>query len=144
MRSRSWIAVGAIVFVVALAGSAIVVPQLRALHALQSLIYVAVIALDNAWALGAALAVAVAWNGLNLFVTHLAQAGAVAVVHGDVTRVDTMMVTLGTVGHFILIAGCVAAIRTNDARNTWWKLAGGGLIGLAYLAAIIAVAAPRT
>src|SRR5215467_3334001 len=80
--SRLWIRVGAGLFLVALAVSAFVVPELRPLHFLQALIYVAVVILaprDSVWALGAGVTIAVVWNSLNLFVTHLAQAGAVAI-----------------------------------------------------------------
>jgi len=40
--SRLWIPLGSGLFIIALTGSAIVVPQLRMLHVLQALIYVAV------------------------------------------------------------------------------------------------------
>ena len=148
--SRIWIAVGAALFVVALVGSALVVPELRPLHALQALIYVAVVVLarrDSPWGLGAGTTVAVAWNALNVLITHLAQQGVAAVwallSTGKADRIDTMMVALGTLAHFALIAGCLAAMREVSARRRWWKFAGGGAIALAYFALIIAVAAPR-
>jgi hypothetical protein len=148
--SRILIAVGAGLFIVALAGSALVVPELRPLHALQALIYVAVVALarrDSPWGLGAGTTVAVAWNALNLLVTHLAQQGVAAiwvmVSTGRAERIDTMMVAVATLAHFALIAGCVAAMRDVTVRHRWWKFAGGGVIALAYFALIIAVAAPR-
>jgi hypothetical protein len=43
--TRFWIPIGAALFIVALIVSALVVPQLRLLHCLQALIYVAVVIL---------------------------------------------------------------------------------------------------
>lgn len=77
--TRIWIPIGAGLFILALAGSAVVVPQLRLLHAFQALIYVAVVLLarrQSALGFGAGIAIAVAWDGLQIFITHLAQAGA--------------------------------------------------------------------
>src|SRR5690242_10166730 len=79
-RARVWIQVGAGIFIFALAVSAAFVPQLRLLHFLQALIYVAIIIFarrDGAWVFGAGVTVAVLWNSLSLFITHLMQAGAV-------------------------------------------------------------------
>ena len=134
-----------------MAGSARVVPQLRLRHFLQAFIYVAVVVLarrGSAWGLGAGVTVAIAWNSLNLFVTHLMQAGAVAFwsfLHtGQARRLDTMMVTLGGVGHFILIVACLAALLEQKAdRRKWWKFTGGGVAALAYLVLIVAIARPR-
>jgi hypothetical protein len=71
--TRVWIPVGAGLFILALTGSAVAVPQLRLLHAFQALIYVAVILLarrNRASGFGAGIAIAVAWNSLQLFVTQ--------------------------------------------------------------------------
>src|SRR5215472_10359339 len=78
---RLWIPAGAAFFIVALAVSAWMIPQLRLLHFLQAFIYVAVVILarrNSAWGFGAGAIMAAAWNGLNLFVTHNMQAGVVA------------------------------------------------------------------
>jgi hypothetical protein len=145
-----WIPVGSGLFVIALIVSALVVPELRLLHFLQALIYVAVVILarrNSVWGLGAGVTTAVVWNSLNLFVTHLAQAGAVTFWHflttGEVQRLDTMMVTVGTIGHFILIVACLAALPGTTENRKWWKFLGGGLAALAYLALIVAIARPR-
>lgn len=151
---RSWlntlIRLGAGLFVVALAGSAIVVPQLRLLHFFQALIYVAVVALTprkGAWAYGAGVAIACVWNGLQLFVTHNAQGGLIALwsyLHtGEARRIDTMLVSLGTLGHFLLIAGCLAAFLPGAGRAQWWRFLGGAVIGLAYFALIVALLLPH-
>jgi len=47
-----WIPIGAGLFVIALAGSALVVPELRLLHLLQALIYVAIVILARRTASG--------------------------------------------------------------------------------------------
>jgi hypothetical protein len=75
-----WIPIGAGLFLIALAVSAVVVPELRLLHFLQALIYVTVVILarrNNVFALGAGFTIAVAWNCLEFFGPHLIQVGAV-------------------------------------------------------------------
>lgn len=148
--TRVWIPVGAALFILALVGSALVVPQLRLLHFLQGLIYVAVVALarrNSVWGFGAGAAVAVFWNGLELFVTHFMQAGAAVfwsfLRTGQVQRLDTMMVPLGGIGHFILIIACLIALRDANTKQKWLKFAGGGVIALAYFALIVFIALPR-
>jgi hypothetical protein len=149
--SRVWIPVGAGLFIVALIGSAVVVPQLRALHACQALIYVAVILLarrNHASAFGAALAVAVFWNSLELFATHLMQAGARALwmllSTGQLRRPDTIMVFVGGIGHFVLIVACLAAFhQLQPGKKEWRQFLTGGVVALAYLGAIVATLLPR-
>jgi hypothetical protein len=151
MSTRVWIPIGAALFLVALAISALVVPQLRILHLLQALIYIAIVVLarrNSVLGLGAGVTIGVVWNSLNLFVTHLMQAGVVAfwffVRTGEVRRLDTMMVTLGGIGHFILIIACLTALFHQPAnKKKWWKFAAGGALTLAYFALIVAVARPR-
>jgi hypothetical protein len=97
---------------------------------------------------GAAIAVAIAWNSLNLFVTHLTQAGTrefwLLLTTGHVRRIDTMMVAVGSLGHFILIFACIAAfLRIAHRPGAWWRLGAGAVAALAYLALIIVAAAPR-
>ena len=142
---------GSSLFIVALAGSAFVVPQLRVLHLLQALIYVVIIILNRRnrpEVFGAAIGVAVVWNSLNLFITHLTQAGTrefwSLLTTGQVRRFDTMMVAVGSLGHFILIVACVAAfLRLGRPPGAWWRLGAGAMAALAYLALIIVAAAPR-
>jgi hypothetical protein len=136
---------------VALAVSASVVPQLRLLHFFQALIYVAVIFLarrDQAWGFGAGVTIAVAWNSLNLFVTHLMFAGAVAfwsfLRTGHTHRVDTIMVLLGGLAHFVLIVACMAAFfHSGPGKKDWGKFLGGGVLVLAYFGMIVATMAPH-
>jgi drug/metabolite transporter (DMT)-like permease len=148
---RVWIWIGAGLFLIALAGSALIIPELRLLHLLQAFIYVAIIVLarrNSPWGYGAGFAIALFWNAFSLFVTHLMQAGVgefwSLIRTGQVKRPDTMMVLVGGIGHFILIAACLAAIfhRSTDKRR-WWKFTGGGILALAYFVLIVAVARPR-
>ncbi len=135
---------------IALAGSAFIIPALRPLHLLQALIYVAIIVLarrNSPWGYGAGFTIAVFWNALSLFVTHLIQAGAGELESllrtGHVNRPDTLMVFFAGIGHFILIVACLAAIFRSTDNRRWWKFAGGGVLVLAYFALIVAVARPR-
>jgi len=151
MSARVWIPIGAGLFLVALAVSAAVIPELRLLHFLQAFIYVAVVILarrDNAYALGAGFTIAVAWNCLEIFGPHLMQAGAVmfwSFLHtGQVQHLETMMVPIGGIGHFVLIIACLTALfhQTTDTKK-WWKFIAGGVLVLGYFALIVAIARPR-
>jgi hypothetical protein len=149
--AQVWIYVGAALFLSALLVSAIVVPELRLLHLLQAMIYVAVIVLtrrNSAWGYGAGFAIAIVWNGLGLFVTHFIQAGAVAFWSSlrtwHVEQLVPMMVTLGGIGHFILIfATLLALLRHNAETKKWWKFVGGSALALAYFALLVAFARPH-
>lgn len=153
-RASAWrgfgIPIGCALFIVALVGSAAVVPQLRLLHFFQALIYVAVIYLsrrNDAMGFGAGVAVAVVWNSLQLFITHNAQAGVRLVWSfvqtGLARRIDTMLVAVGTLGHFILIVACLAAFLEGGRERRWRRLFAGAAIGLAYFALIVATMRPR-
>lgn len=149
--TRVWIPIGAGLFIFALVGSAVAVPQLRLLHAFQALIYVAVILLarrDSAWGFGAGFTIAVAWNSLQLFITHLMQAGAhelwTFIGTGQLRRPDTLLVFVGGIGHFVLIVACLIAFRQlRPGKKQWWQFAAGGLLVLAYFGAIVATMLPR-
>lgn len=149
--TRGWIPLGAGLFIFALVGSAVAVPQLRLLHAFQALIYVAVIVLarrDSAWGFGAGFTIAVAWNSLQLFITHLIQAGAhelwILVTTGQLRRPDTLLVFVGGIGHFVLIVACLVAFRQlHPGKKQWWQFLAGGLLVLAYFGAIVATMLPR-
>jgi len=148
---RVWIPVGAGLFILALTVSAVVVPPLRLLHFFQALIYVAVIVLtrrNEGWGFGAGVSIAAVWNSLNLFVTHLIQAGAGefwSLLHaGHLRRLDTMMVLLGGVAHFLLIVAClVAFLQRQPGKKQWGQFVTGGGLALAYFALIVVTTAPR-
>ena len=146
-----WIPIGAGLFVIALALSALAVPDLRLLHFLQALIYVAVVILarrNSVFALGAGFTIAVAWNCVEFFGPHLIQAGAImfwSFLHtGQIQHLETMMVPIGAIGHFILILACLTALfhQTTDTKK-WWKFIAGGVLVLRYFSLIVAVARPR-
>ncbi len=149
--TRISIRVGAGLFILALAGSAALIPQLRLLHLLQALIYVAVLAStrrNSSWGFGAGVFIATVWNGFGLFVTHLIQAGAEQFLSlirsGHVSQPDTLMVLVGSIGHFVLIAGCIAGfVRLKPQKKQWVQFVGGGLFALVYFALIVALAAPH-
>lgn len=146
-----WIPLGAGLFILALVGSAVAVPQLRLLHAFQALIYVAIIFLaqrQSALGFGAGITIAVAWNTLQLFITHLFQAGArelwTFIGTGHLRRPETAMVFIATIAHFVLIVACVAAFRElRPGRKQWLQCLAGGVLVLAYFAVIIATMLPR-
>jgi hypothetical protein len=148
---RLSIFVGVLLFISALVGSAVVVPQLRLLHLLQAFIYVAIILLtgrNSTWGFGVAVFVSTAWNCLNLFVTHLFVAGAVLLwsfIHtGRLVRPETVMVFVGCLAHFLLIIACmVAFLRFRPGKKQWYQFFAGGLLVLVYMALAIIVAAPR-
>jgi hypothetical protein len=148
--TRIWIPIGAAIFLVALTISALVVPQLRLLHLLQSFIYVAVVILarrNNVFALGAGFTIAIAWNCLEIFGPHLMQKGAVALwafLHtGQIHHLETMMVPVGGIAHFILIVACLTALFQTTDTKKWWKFLAGGLLVLGYFAVIVAIARPH-
>jgi hypothetical protein len=100
---------------------------------------------DSAWGV----IIAVFWNGLNLFVTHLFQAGAgqfwSLLRTGHVSRPDTLMVLVGGVAHFLLIISCMTGfLQLRPGMKHW----GGSffqeaLLTLAYLTLIVATTAPH-
>jgi len=145
------IAIGVGLFILALVFSAVFVPQLRLLHLFQALIYVAVIVLtrrNSPWGFGVGVIIPAAWNCLNLFVTHLFQAGAgefwSLLSTGHVSRPDTLMVMIGGVAHFVLIITCMAGfLQLRPRMKQWGQFFGGGLLALAYFALIIVTTAPR-
>ena len=149
--AQVWIFIGAGLFLVALLVSAIIVPELRILHSFQALIYVAVIVLahrKSRWGYGAGFSISIVWNGMNLFITHLIQTGAVnfwlSLRTGHVKELVPMMVMLGGMGHFILIfATLIALMRYDTGIRKWWGFAGGGVLAVAYFALIVAFARPH-
>jgi hypothetical protein len=124
------IPIGAGLFIIALIGSATIIPQLRILHFLQALIYIAVIILAgrrSVWGYGAGVSVAVVWNSLSLFVTHLFQSGAGAfwwfLRTAQVERPDALILFLDGIGHCFLMIGCLTAfVRPGAAHRQWRKL----------------------
>jgi hypothetical protein len=149
--TRVWIPLGAGLIIVALMESAVLVPQLRLLHAFQALIYVAVIFLarrNSALGFGAGTTIAVAWNSIEWLGPHLIEAGAHElwnlVSTGQLRRPDTLMVFFAGIGHFVLFVACLAAFRQlRPRKKEWWHFLAGGALVLAYFAVIVATLLPR-
>jgi hypothetical protein len=153
--TRQWISacilIGAGIFILGLVVSAGIVPELRLLHVLQGLIYVAVVALtrrNSPWGFGAGVTIATVWNCFNLFLTHLIQAGAgqlwQLLTGGHVSRPETLMVFVASIGHVVLIVGCVAGFAHLHPRGRHWsRFIGGAVLVLAYFALIVFIARPR-
>jgi hypothetical protein len=149
--AQLWIYLGAALFLLALLLAAVLVPDLRILHSLQALIYVAVIVLarrNSIWGYGAGFSIAILWNAMGLFITHLIQAGAIAfwllLRTGHAEQLVPMTVALGGVGHFILIfATILAASHLNAENRKWWKFAGGSALSVAYFALLVAFFKPH-
>jgi hypothetical protein len=151
--TRVWIPSAAALFTVALIVSAVVLPELRLLHFLQALIYVAIVILarrNSMWAIGAGLTIAVVWNSHGLFVSHSMLRGVTVLWSllqtGQMPErgLVPMMVLLGGIGHFVLIGACLAALfdrRVDDKKV--WKIVAGGVAVLAYFVLIIVVSDPR-
>ena len=154
--TRVWIPIAAALFTIALIVSAVVLPEIRLLHALQALIYIAIVILarsNSMWAIGAGLTIAVVWNSNSLFVTHNMQRGVTVLWSllqtGQMRELGPhpivpLMVLLGGIGHFVLIGACLAALfdrRIGDKKP--WKMVAGGVAVLAYFVLIIIVSAPR-
>ena len=151
--TRVWIPIGAALFVVALIGSALILPELRLLHVLQAFIYVAIVILaakqqhvgyrrghrdrrllertqslrDSQHAEGGGRVLVVAADGPDRGVSGI-----------------PMLVLLGGIGHLLIIAGCLAiAFDRRITDKKLWKMVAGGVVALAYFALIVIVARPR-
>jgi hypothetical protein len=143
--------VGAGFFICALALSAVFDPSIRVLHALQALIYVAVIILTrrgSSWGFGAGCVIAAFWNYTNLFVTTFIRAGVdqlmTLVQTGQLHRPDLVVAVIAAAGHFLMIVACVVGfLRTGPNRRRWGQFFGGGILALAYLVAIIFTTGPQ-
>ena len=142
---------GAGLFVVALFLSAIPDPKIRLLHALQSLIYVAVVVLvrrNSPWGFGAGCLVSGFWNSMNLFVTTFVADGLQELVlllqTGKLARPDLLIAVVAFTGHCLLFVACLAAfLRLPRQRRRWSQFVGGGLVAIGYFILIIITTGPQ-
>lgn len=142
---------GAACFLFALIFSAVFDPTIRLLHALQALIYIAVIVLtrrNNAWGFGAGFMISSFWNYINLFVTTFIKAGLDQLVTllqtGGIQRPDLLIAVVAAGGHFLLLAACGAGfVRTRPKALQWGQFAAGGALSIAYFVAIIVATGPQ-
>jgi hypothetical protein len=131
--------------------SAVFEPKIRVLHALQSLIYVAVIMLahrKSAWGYGAGCIISAFWNYINLFVTTFIWAGVEQwlglLQTGQLKRPDLALSLIAAVGHFLLIIACLAGfLRRSPRAREWGQFLGGGVLAVIYFAAIILTTGPQ-
>jgi hypothetical protein len=143
--------IGAGFFIAALILSAVFDPSIRVLHALQALIYVAVIILvrrGSAWGFGAGCLIAAFWNYINLFVTTFIRAGfeqlATLIQTGQLRRPDLVVAVIAAAGHFLMIAACVVGfLRARPNLRQWGQFFGGGTLAVAYLVLIIVATGPQ-
>ncbi|HSB17093.1 MAG TPA: hypothetical protein VLE22_21765 [Bryobacteraceae bacterium] len=121
------------------------------LHALQAVIYVAVIVLarmQSAWGFGAGCIIAAFWNYINLFVTTFIKAGvqqfSILLRTGELPRPDLLIAVVAAAGHFLLIGACLAGfLRTRPELRQWGQFVGGGVLAVGYFALIIITTGPQ-
>jgi len=148
---RSAIVVGAALFILALFVSAVFEPSIRVLHALQALIYVAVVILtrrNSPLGYGAGFVVSAFWNYVNLFVTTFIRNGFDQLIGllqtGRIARPDQFLAIIAATGHFVLIVAClIGFLETRPKPGAWTKFIGGGLLAIAYLVGIIFITGPQ-
>jgi hypothetical protein len=155
MASPRWIRVsillGAGFFIFALILSAVFDPRIRLLHALQALIYVAVIVLtrrNSAWGFGAGTIISAFWNYTNIFVTTFIKNGLEQIgtlLHtGQLHRPDLMIAVVAAAGHFLLIVACLAGfLRLRPRAVQWGQFLAGGMLAVGYFVLIIFTTGPQ-
>jgi hypothetical protein len=125
--------------------------KIRLLHALQTLIYVAVIVLSrrsSPWGFGAGTFIAALWNYTNICVTSFVKDGleqlSILIQKGHLNRPDLLVAVIGAGGHFLVIAACLAGfLRLRPSARQWGQFLGGGAIAIAYFVAIIITTGPQ-
>jgi len=148
---RVAILIGAGFFIFALVLSAVFDPSIRLLHALQALIYVAVIVLtrrDSAWGFGAGVIISALWNYANIFYTNFFKAGLEqfgGLLHtGQLHRPDLMVAVVAAAGHFLLIVACLAGfLRLRPRAMQWGQFLAGGVLAVGYFMLIIWTTGPQ-
>jgi hypothetical protein len=145
------IVVGAGLFIFALFLSAVFEPSIRILHALQALIYVAVVMLtrrNSPWGYGAGVVVSAFWNYVNLFVNTFIRNGVEQLIGllqtGRIARPDQFLALIAATGHFVLIVACLSGfLKRRPNAGHWSKFVGGGVLAMAYFIAIIFMTGPQ-
>ena len=143
--------IGAGFFIFALILSAVFDPKIRVLHALQALIYVAVIVLtrrNSAWGFGAGTIIATLWNYISLFLTNFTRNGvyelSILLHTGQLHKPDQLVAVFASGGHFLIIAACLAGfLRTRPDARRWGQFLAGGAIAVGYFVAIVATTGPQ-
>jgi len=146
---NTFIVIGSLMFIVALAVSALFAPQWRVLHVLQGSIYVIVIILtrrQSAWGFGAGALTATFWNLLVLFRSPVGAEGLHAIgslLRGGSARPDILLQLFGACGHFLIIAAClVGFLSLRPQERQWGRFVVGGVLAIAFLLAMAFTAGP--
>ena len=142
---------GATLCVVALFWSAVLDPTIRLLHALQSLIYVAVVVFARrsiAWAFGAGCFKSGFWNLANLFVTGFVRDGlqdlALLLQTGQMATLDLMIPVVAFTGNCLVFVACLVAFLCSPRqRRSWFQFVLGGFVAIAFFFLIICITAPQ-
>ena len=154
-RVRTWTSrvlwTGAALFVVALFWSAVLDPTIRILHALQSLIYVAVVLLarrNSPWGFGAGCFKSGFWNSVNLFLTGFVEDGlrefALLLQTGQLARPDLFIAVVAFTGNSLVFFAClVAFLRAPRQRRAWFQFVTGGVVAIGFFMLIIIVTGPQ-
>ena len=149
VRVSIWIGAGFFIFALIL--SAVFDPRIRLLHALQALIYVAVIVLtrrDSAWGFGAGTIISAFWNYGNIFFTTFFKGGleqvGILLRTGQLHRPDLMVAVVAVAGHFLLIIACLAGfLRLRPKAMQWGQFLAGGVVAVGYFMLIIVTTGPQ-
>jgi hypothetical protein len=138
------ILVGAGFFIFALFLSAMFEPRIRLLHALQALIYVAVIVLtrrNSSWGFGAGCIISAFWNYILIWRTG---GDLWAFITGRLLRPNLALHLAAAVAHFVLIVACLTSfVRLRPRVNHWTAFLAGGALAIGYLLLIIVTTGPQ-
>jgi hypothetical protein len=148
-----WAVVGlCLVFILISAGAAYLEPDIRLLHFLGWLIYLAVIVLalrHSKWGYGIGIATAAFWVGLSLFGTRFVGDGlenwAGFLRTGCITSAMSLLAVPAAISQLLLIVCCIWAYWR--IRSKRWSdlaiLAGSAAISIGYLAGVVALFWPQ-
>jgi len=143
-RAPRWLIVsGSCVFILALAVSAIFVPDIRWLHVFQASIYVVTSVLSlrgSRWGYFTGISAAGLWNYLGLFASPL-----FVEIAEHPGRPDLLLQGFAWIANLLVIVGCAWGYSRLAARprSDLGRLALTFVIATAYLAAAIAIFSPR-
>jgi hypothetical protein len=139
------ILVGTALFLLALACSAILDPRLRLLHALQALIYVAILLLtryNSPWGFGIGTIVPAAWNCMNLFLTTSCKPGQSSFGLFSVQAMPagsfpSQWPSAASGISFSYLPASSAFFRLRPGLHQRLRFIAGGVLAMAYLALIV-------
>jgi hypothetical protein len=131
-------------FLFALLVSAAFQPSLRLLHALQALIYVAIILLtrkNSSAGFGAGVFIAGFWNYIFL---RGASRDIAAMLSGVSFRADIALQLAAAMAHFVLIAACSTGIwRMRRDFKVWVSALAAGVLAVGFLVLLMITLRPQ-